>query len=579
MAEISLYPHQEQAIAAIEAARLAGQNFIPTVMATGTGKTTVFSEYARRFLAEHAGWRVLIIAHTDELVTQAAKRARLVAPHLRVGIVKAGQDEHSAQIIVASRQTLASPARRARIRKVGLIIIDECHHAVKTNTYGKILDHFTDADPALGPPLVLGFTATLARGDKAKLSTLWGEPAFTYDILSAIRNGFLLDVTGERIIVDGLDFTALRTKAGDFSESDIADELERTYAPEVIANEYVRLAKGRRGIAFWPLVDTAYHGERAFEAAGLRSGVVHGAMDRTLRKQLLQRFALPLDHPEAIEVMHNAMVLTEGFDEPTADIAVIARPTRSAPLYQQMVGRVLRPDLTIPARERKKALVLDVTGTAARHDLATLIDLSPEIADHEGELDAEHSLLELADDIQEELDAQRAGATYHFESDEYAGPATTTTFDPLSRAKVWGTTLAGHHFISVGTHGLVFLAPSLEPDADPGTWDVIIISREGAERPFVYPTEHRGLPLDMALNFGEGVAEIPYGAKTLTSRTARWRKGEPSAALKGKATRLGIDWAGKSKGELSDLIDIVLASRRIDPVVEYVTSLAQQQSS
>jgi superfamily II DNA or RNA helicase len=583
MATITFFPHQVDAIEAIDKARADGRNNIPVVMATGTGKTTVFSEYARRWIVDNPGKRALIIVHTDELAEQAARRLRLMCPGVSVGVMGGGKSEHGARIVVAYRQTLASERKRNLLRKVGLIIIDECHFAVRTNTYGRIVTHFEMLDD---PPLVLGFTATLARGDKQKLSTLWGEPAFTYDILSAIRAGFLLDVTGERVIVPDMDMGNVRTRAGDWSADDIAEELERTYAPEVIANEYVRLAKNRRGIAFWPLVETAYHGARAFTAAGIRSGVVHGALPKPERREMLRRFALPLADPDAIEVMHNAVVLTVGFDEPTADIAVIARPTKSAPLYQQMVGRVLRPpDHSVPPAERKKALVLDVTGAAARHDLCTLIDLSPELAEHDGELDDDHSLLELADDIEEELEAQRAGATYTFESDEYLGPATTRAFDPLSREKVWGTTDGGSHFISVGEHGLVFLAPHVSTasaGADEELWDAVITSNANSDKPFLLVTEYRGLPLDAALDVGETVAAMAnggYGVKVLTSRKAAWRRAEPTTGQKGRATRLGIDWHGLNKGELSDAISIVMASRRIDPIVEYVTSLAASTGS
>lgn len=584
MAEITLFPHQVDAIEAIDKARADGRNNIPVVMATGTGKTTVFSEYARRWIVDNPGRRALIIVHTDELAEQAARRLRLMCPGVSVGVMGGGKSEHGARIVVAYRQTLAGERKRNLLRKVGLIIVDECHFAVRTNTYGRIIEHF---EMLAEPPLVLGFTATLARGDKQKLSTLWGEPAFTYDILSAIRAGFLLDVTGERVIVPDMDMGNVRTRAGDWSADDIAEELERTYAPEVIANEYVRLAKNRRGIAFWPLVETAYHGQRAFTAAGIRSGVVHGALPKPERREMLRRFALPLADPDAIEVMHNAVVLTVGFDEPTADIAVIARPTKSAPLYQQMVGRVLRPhDHSVPPAEREKALVLDVTGAAARHDLCTLIDLSPELESRDLE-DSDRSLLELADDIEEELEQQRAGATYTFESDEYAGPATTRAFDPLSREKVWGTTGGGAHFISVGEHGLVFLAPhvsttNIGDGANGELWDVVITSNANSDKPFLLVTEHRGLPLITALDVGETVASMAnggYGIKTLTSRKAAWRRQDPNPGQKGRATRLGIDWHGLNKGELSDAISTVMASHRIDPIIEYVTNLAASTSS
>jgi len=623
-----LRDYQQQAIADIEVRRTGGAGCVPLVLATGLGKTQIFTSYADHWLslAENAGERVLIIAHTDELIGQAAKRQRQVAPARRVGIVKASQNEILAEIIVSSVQTLRVASRRAQIKRVGLIIIDECHHAHAKNTYGKILEHFGALESNDGtspnsdgvrnsrsaPPFVLGVTATLARSDKAKLSSVWEDCTFTRDILFGIRNGYLLDVRGERIIVPDLDMSNVRVRAGDFSDTDIADELERTFAPELIAREYARLASlvpvgyendwtpedvlpMRRGIAFWPLVETAYHGAKAFEDVGIRSGVVHGQLPKPERRELLQRFSLPLTHDEAIDVMHNAMVLTEGFDEPTADVVVIARPTRSAPLFQQMVGRVLRPDLTKPPAERGKALILDVTGAGEQNNLRSLIDLSPERpkpTDADAELDG-RSLLEwdeYLDEIEAELDDKRAGATTYFDSDTYTGPVETKSFDPLGRSAVWGQTPAGHYYINAGA-GYVFLAPSLAEDAEPGTWDVVTCSTRAVDwtdknrvhhKAFIEGTEHRGLELEMALGWGEDVAiELGgHGAKTLTGRKSAWRRAEPKPGALAEAARLRIEVTpGMTGGELSELIDAKHSARRIDPLVTRATALASARGN
>lgn len=571
---------------------------------TVTHNTQIFTSYADRWLAANAGRRVLIIAHTDELIMQAAKRARLVAPGRRVGIVKAGQNETLAEIIVSSRQTLASAKRREQLRNVGLIVIDECHHATRHNTYGKILEHFGAFDDP-SPVQVVGYTATLVRSDKAKLSSVWESCTFTRDILFGIRNGYLLDVRGERVVVPDFDMSNVRVRAGDYSDSDIADELERTFAPEVIAAEYARLAVTsggvpRKGIAFWPLVATAYHGADAFNDAGIPSAVVHGAMPKEERRLTLKRFAAG-----DIQVVHNAMVLTEGFDEPTADVVVIARPTRAAGLYQQMVGRVLRPDLTIPPAQREKALILDVTGAGEQHDLRSLIDLAPERALKKRPEDDELSLLELDEfqlEIEEELQQQRAGGSFEFECPAYDGATTTKAFDPLGRDKVWGRTAAGHWFIKAGAVGFVFLVPSdaVRPDdeeTEPNTFDVVTCSVDdrptrynGMTMPWARATEHRGLPLDMALSWGEDVAVAlgGVGTKTLTGRTSAWRKKPPSEGLKRLAgvyrislyhpapmTPGGQDHTApelaRTMGELSELINAAQANRRIDPLVTAVT--------
>lgn len=595
-----LRPYQREASDHVTSRWAAGDVRVPIVLATGLGKTQIFTYIADEWLKENPGRRVLAIAHTDELISQALTRMKQVAPGRRVGRVQGTQyNEVMAEIIVSSRQTLSREARRKQIRNVGLIIIDECHHAIRTNTYGKILEHYGAFDDP-SPVHVLGVTATLARGDKEKLSSVWQECTFSRDILFGIRHGYLLDVRGERIIVPDLDLSRVRISGGDYSERDLGDELERTFAPEVIAKEYSRLGTDesghlRRGIAFWPLVDIAHKGADAFLAEGIRSGVVSGVTPKHERRDLLKRFGLPLSHPEAIDVMHNAMVLTEGFDEPTADVVVIARPTRSAPLFQQMVGRVLRPDLTVAPELRQKALILDVHGSGQEHGLWTLIDLSPDRRRGDAEVPDDLSLAEidewLEQQIEDDLDAQRAGSGFIVESDEYRGPVKTETFDPLGRDKVWGRTPAGHHFITAGGVGYVFLAPSIE--GDPGTWDVVACSKNAGVRDGVIPWVmgpkgldiEPGLPLEMALNWGEDIAVRVGGPGTLTlnKRKSTWRRGMPTQAQMkyGHALRIpgvsldenGIYTSTLSKGELSEAIDSINAARRIDPLVAQVVAL------
>ena len=613
--------YQREAVDHVFSRWAGGDMRVPIVLATGLGKTQIFTTLADEWLNEHPGQRVLIIAHTDELISQALKRMRQVAPARRIGRVQGQQyNEVLAEIVVSSRQTLAREARRKQIRNVGLIIIDECHHATRTNTYGKILEHygafdeFNGRDPRKSVVSILGVTATLARSDKEKLSSVWQDCLFSRDILFGIRRGYLLDVRGERIIVPDLDLSRVRISGGDYSERDLGEELERTFAPEVIAKEYARLASlptpgladdeicpfpgVRRGIAFWPLVDIAHQGADAFNEQGIRSAVVSGVTPKTERRALLQRFNLPLAHPEAIDVMHNAMVLTEGFDEPTADVVVIARPTRSAPLYQQMVGRVLRPDLEVPPAQREKALILDVHGSGQEHGLRTLIDLSPDRRREDLTPPEDLSLAEidewLQEQIDEDLEQQRAGAGMVVESDEYRGAVETKTFDPLGRDKVWGRTPAGYHFITAGGVGYVFLAPSIE--GDPGTYDVVTCSKNAYVRDGVAPwvkgpkqfNIEAGLPLEMALNWAEDVAVQVGGPGTLTlnKRKSSWRRAEPTQAQLKYAYSLKIDGvtknedgvtftSTKSKGELSEEIDAINAQRRIDPIVAMITRMRE----
>lgn len=602
--KLRMREYQREAIDNLRKRWDAGATRVPMVLATGLGKSIIASNLADEWLNDNPGKRVLVVAHTIELIEQMAEHMRRTCPTRRIGIVMGARNNSTAEIVVASRQTLASPARRNRVRGVGMIIVDECHFAVADNTYGKILKHFgafaqcehssgesaldmKACDPCLSaksasaPSVkVVGFTATLARSDKKKLSSVWEDCTFSRDIMFGIRNGYLLDVKGERVVVDDLNLRGVRMSGGDFNESALAEELERSFAIEKVAEQYDRLARNdagelRLGIAFWPLVATAQHAAQVFNDAGIPSAAIHGQMDKTERRLILKRF-----HEGEIKVVHNAMVLTVGFDEPRADVVVIGRPTRSAPLYIQMVGRALRPDLTIPASARRPALVLDVTGASEGNNLRSLIDLSPERAlqgTYDEHPDATLSELEefFAEMIEEELDGQRAGASYDFESEEYSGATTTKSFDPLGRGKVWGQTSGGTYYTKASVHAkadaFVFIVDSLT--GDPGTYDIVRCSVNHGFNPqydaapeWAQGTEHVGLHLDMALAWGEELAGDAFNA-----RKSRWRNVAPSQGLKNMARYLGINPDEfTTAGELSEAVDARKADRRIDPLVASV---------
>ena len=598
-----LRDYQREAIDDLYSRWDAGSTRVPMVLATGLGKTVIFTTMIEEWLSANPGKRALVIVHTNELADQAVKKMREVAPHRRVGMVKGVVNHVTAEVIVASRQTLASAKRRSQIRNVGLIVIDECHHAHSKNTYGKILQHFGAlacpecapvgvnewcdscyGEERMNPDVkVLGMTATLARSDKMKLSTVWEECTFKRDILFGIRNGFLLDVRGERVVVAGLDMRNVRQSGGDYSEGALAEELERTFAVETIAKEYARLAGERKGVAFWPLVATAEHAASVFREHGIPSVALSGQTPTPERRAILRAL-----RSGEIQVVHNAMVLTEGFDDPTLDVAVIGRPTRSAPLYQQMVGRVLRPDLTLPASARRPALVIDVTGASEGNDLRSLIDLSPERPlknTYDEHPDATLSELEefFAEEIEIDLDNARAGASYDFESEEYAGPVTTKAFDPLDRTKAWGRTDGGTYYLKSSrfekADSYVFIVDSLT--GDPGTYDIVgcsvndFYNPERDERPpWATGTSHVGLHLDLALSWGEELAGDAYNA-----RKSSWRNRTPSQAMRNKAAYLGIQPGQMTMGELGEKIDHVIASRRIDPLVALVRSRMQESNA
>src|SRR5690606_22996282 len=223
---VTLRPYQADALDRVAAAEARGVRRQLLVAATGLGKTVMFSA-----LAERRGGRTLILAHRDELVAQAAAKVSEVWPDASVGVVKAERDEVHADVVVASVQTLARPARLERLcatyedRRLllgaaapfGLVVIDEAHHAA-AETYGRIITRLRAGDP--DGPLLLGVTATPDRGDGQGLDGVFDEVVATYDVLWGIRSGYLADLRGIAVTLDGLDLSSVKVSRGDFQAGD-----------------------------------------------------------------------------------------------------------------------------------------------------------------------------------------------------------------------------------------------------------------------------------------------------------------------------------------------------------------------
>lgn len=516
-------PYQLDAIEALRTGWASGRSRLAVVLPTGAGKTVVFSHLAHRMLDDLGGRRVLVIAHREELIEQAASKLLAVDPMLRVGIVKAQRDDHhDADVIVASVQTLAVPRRREAIRDIGLVIVDECHHAAAP-TYVEVLRHFGAWD---GVPTA-GFTATLTREDGG-LAEVWEDVVFRLDILDMISDGYLCDVRGLRITVDTLDLDKVRTRGGDLVDGQLGRALEDSGALDAIAKAYVDHAADRPGVVFTPTVATAQEAARALQTAGITAAPVWGDMGRDERRATLARY-----EAGDIQVLTNCMVLTEGFDAPHTSCVVVARPTKSAGLYVQMVGRGLRP-----APGKRDALLLDVMGASTRHRLASMVDLTTREI---GQAQDGKTLRQVAEEAEKAAAAEKRRAlAARVEAEEI------NLFG--SSAIRWLRTAEGVWFIRLTGDMFLFL------QRDPGTR--LYRMRRWTEAHGAHPPKD-----DVARPLPEALAWLERQARTLAphafvARQARWRSAKPSPKQLGLCRRLNIAVPrGASAGDVADLID------------------------
>jgi superfamily II DNA or RNA helicase len=150
------------------------------------------------------------------------------------------------------------------------------------------------------------------------------------------------------------DFDALETRQGDFVEAALETALLAANAPIQVLAAFQTHAADRKALLFTPTVALAYAMAATFRTAGIPAKALDGTTPLATRRAILQRL-----RTGATQVVANCAVLTEGFDEPSVDCIIVARPTQSAPLYQQMLGRGTR---TFPGK--MDCLLLDVVGVS-----------------------------------------------------------------------------------------------------------------------------------------------------------------------------------------------------------------------
>lgn len=341
----TLRPYQHEAIQAVIAERKAGTRRMVVCLPTGSGKTVIFAELARM-----ARRQVLVLAHREELLQQAqAKLQAALGPDAIVSIERAEeQADENAQVIVCSIRSLHEK-RLANViagRDIGLVLYDECHHAVAEDNRRVLEQLGCFKDDWTGT--LLGFTATTQRGDGLPLHDVFEKIVYTRTLPSMVEDGWLVPLKGFRIATEA-DLTHLSSTGLDFRDDELAEAVDIEERNALVARAIQELARDRRTVAFCVTVNHARHLSIALNRLGVSAGLVHGEMKSDARRKVLADF-----RAGRIRVLTNVGVLTEGFDDPGVSCIAMARPTRSDGLYAQCVGRGTRL-----APGKKDCLVLD----------------------------------------------------------------------------------------------------------------------------------------------------------------------------------------------------------------------------
>jgi DNA repair protein RadD len=343
---------------------------------TAAGKTIIFSHFIKEVLAKDPGARFVVLAHRKELVDQAEKKLKSVWPDAPVGVLAAGMKrfEHDAQILIASRDTLASPKRLAKVGKFDYMIIDEAHNVPPTShtRYQKIIAELSDR----GDMKVMGCTATPYRMGQGYIygkrkDHFFKGLAYSVSIPELIREGYLCRLSAyavnDKAIIDA-GSVSLKFKNGDFREKELeevamVDETIVEVVSDWIDNAYT---KGRTATVFFCV--SVLHAQKMtqyLKQYGISAAVITGETPIKERNQTLVDF-----EAGKIHALCNVGVLTEGWDAPRTDCIALLRPTQSVGLYVQMCGRGMRIH-----EDKTNCLLLDYGENVARH--GCLDEVSP----------------------------------------------------------------------------------------------------------------------------------------------------------------------------------------------------------
>jgi len=340
---MQLRDYQESAVQAVRDSFRAGHKNTLLVSPTGSGKTVIFSYIAAGMARNNK--RILIVAHRRELLKQISNALK------RVGVahaVMAGgyRGVPTANVVVASVFTLVK--RIKGIEPFDLIIGDEAHHFTPDSSWGKVVMGFPRAR-------VLGVTATPERLDGKGLGQMFADMVMGPTVAELTAQGFLSHAVV--YAPSAPDLGGVGTRMGDYVQKQLEDAMDKAVITGSAVKHYAKYAPGKKAIAFCVSVKHAKNLAKEFRDAGFAASHIDGGMKENERDSVLKAF-----EEGRVRVLTSCDLVSEGFDLPSVEVAILLRPTKSLGLYLQQCGRAIRPH---PDKER--TIILDHAGNTARH--------------------------------------------------------------------------------------------------------------------------------------------------------------------------------------------------------------------
>lgn len=349
------------------------------VIPCGCGKSLVLAQIAKDSVEKWNG-RVLILAHVKELLEQNADKIRKLCPELKIGIYSAGlrSRDTTEQIIVAGIQSVYNKA--CDLGPFDLVIVDEAHLIAPDGDgiYRTFLKEAKIVNPHVR---VIGLTATpfrLKGGLICQPDNILNEVCYEAGLKEMIAQGYLSPLISRAGRTEA-NLDNLHIRGGEFIGEEMSEAMDNDAIVDSACREIVELTRDRKSVLiFTTSVEHCKHVAEKIQAySGLECAVVTGETSAGERAEIIARFKgelVPADlfgqTKPPLKFLANVNVLTTGFDAVNTDCVVLLRPTNSAGLLIQMVGRGTRLS---PQTDKQNCLVLDYGGNILRHGPVDMI--------------------------------------------------------------------------------------------------------------------------------------------------------------------------------------------------------------
>lgn len=343
---VHAHPHQEEILEQLAAERDAGHTRNLVVAATGTGKTVVAALDYERLVAEHGPLRLLFVAHRHEILEQSRATYRVVMRDASLGTTQ--------QHVFASIQSLHEDQLSTHAADAfDVVVIDEFHHA-EAPTYVQLLEH-------LEPRFLLGLTATPERMDGKDIRRWFdGRVAAELRLWTALDQGLLCPFQYFGI-ADETDLSRVRFSRSGYDRTQLNNVLtgDSIRAKRILqaVEHYITDPHRMKALGFCVSIAHAELMADAFNAAGLPSRAVSANTTAVERHAALREL-----RDGNLRCVFAVDLFNEGIDLPNVDTVLFLRPTDSATVFLQQLGRGLRL-----APDKPCLTVLDFIGNASKH--------------------------------------------------------------------------------------------------------------------------------------------------------------------------------------------------------------------